>query len=375
MKVKIDDQMKKQIIVLSVSLIIAISVGLLINNFNVVIKGVKIFVGAAKAFLLGLLFAFVLRRPVYYVETKVFKNKKHARLFAGLIVFVLFICLLIFLGIMIVPNLIDSLQTLIGNYSNYQKQITIYSDSLSKITGTKIPSFENLVSDEEFSAQISTYVAQLADYSIAFIKGILNFIIALVSAFYMILDKEQLKKAVKKLNYSLFSISIADEISQLCRNAINIFDKFIVGSIIDSSIIGLICFIGVTIMHLPYNVMIAVFVGVTNIIPVFGPFIGAIPVLILLLLINPWYSLFFLIFIFALQQFDGNILKPIVLGDQLGLSGFWILFSVTVGGSLGGIVGMFLGVPIFALVYKTLGSIADIRLKKKNLDINDEVTD
>ena len=118
--------------------------------------------------------------------------------------------------------------------------------------------------------------------------------------------------------------------------------------------------------------MIALIVGVTNVIPVFGPFIGAIPIIIILLLINPISALIFAIFIFILQQCDGNIIKPLILGDKLGMSGFWILFSVTVGGALGGVVGMFLGVPIFALIYASVHDYIQIRLKSKKIVIDDQ---
>lgn len=118
--------------------------------------------------------------------------------------------------------------------------------------------------------------------------------------------------------------------------------------------------------------MIALIVGVTNVIPVFGPFIGAIPVIIILLLINPISALVFAIFIFILQQCDGNIIKPLILGDKLGMSGFWILFSVTVGGALGGVVGMFLGVPIFALIYAAVHDYIQIRLQNKKIVIDDK---
>lgn len=126
------------------------------------------------------------------------------------------------------------------------------------------------------------------------------------------------------------------------------------------------------IFKIPYAPMIGFIVGVTNVIPIFGPFLGAIPVIIILLLINPWFSLIFAIFILVLQQIDGNVLKPVILGDKLGISGFWILFSVTVGGALGSILGMFLGVPVFALIYASLKDLAQINLERKNIEINDE---
>jgi len=123
------------------------------------------------------------------------------------------------------------------------------------------------------------------------------------------------------------------------------------------------------ILQIPYAPMIGLIVGVTNLIPVFGPFLGAIPVIVILLLINPISALIFAIFILILQQIDGNVIKPIVLGDKLGMSGFWILFSVTIGGGLFGVLGMFLGVPVFALFYSALREYSNLRLKSKHLEI------
>ena len=140
-------------------------------------------------------------------------------------------------------------------------------------------------------------------------------------------------------------------------------------NIIDSTIIGITCYIGTLILQIPYAPMIGLIVGVTNLIPVFGPFLGAIPVIVILLLINPISALIFAIFILILQQIDGNVIKPIVLGDKLGMSGFWILFSVTIGGGLFGVLGMFLGVPVFALFYSALREYSNLRLKSKHLEI------
>ena len=148
-----------------------------------------------------------------------------------------------------------------------------------------------------------------------------------------------------------------------------IFSGFITGKIIDSIIIGLLCFIGMTIMDMPYNIMISVLIGVTNIIPFFGPFIGAIPSALLILLIEPKKMIFFLIFILILQQFDGNILGPKILGDSTGLPGFWVLISLLVFGGMFGFVGMVLAVPAFALLYSFSRSYVEEKLRKKKLPV------
>ena len=210
---------------------------------------------------------------------------------------------------------------------------------------------------------------KLATYSYGFVRGIINFILAVVSGFYILLDREKLIRVIKKLNYSIFNLDTAKGLNFWIIDVKTVFEQYIVGNIIDSTIIGITCYIGTLILQIPYAPMIGLIVGVTNLIPVFGPFLGAIPVIVILLLINPISALIFAIFILILQQIDGNVIKPIVLGDKLGMSGFWILFSVTIGGGLFGVLGMFLGVPVFALFYSALREYSNLRLKSKHLEI------
>ena len=148
-----------------------------------------------------------------------------------------------------------------------------------------------------------------------------------------------------------------------------VFGGFIIGKIVDSIIIGILCFLGLSVMNMPYTLLVSVIVGVTNVIPFFGPFIGAIPSALLILLVSPIQCLYFLIFILVLQQFDGNILGPKILGDTTGISSFWVLFSILLFGGLLGFVGMIVGVPIFAVFYRLLGDFINGLLEKKDLPV------
>ena len=158
---------------------------------------------------------------------------------------------------------------------------------------------------------------------------------------------------------------------QLSRLTSRMFNSFIIGKMIDSLIIGVICFIGMLIMRLPFAVLISFIVGLTNMIPVFGPFIGAVPGIFILFIVDPIYSLIFAVFVLLLQQFDGNILGPMILGDQLGLPSLWVMFSIIVGGGMFGILGMFLGVPVFAVLYVVVRGFVSGRLKEKNIRSDD----
>ena len=302
-------------------------------------------------------------------------HKSHKRILSTALVFILTIGFLILFFSIIIPNTIDSVR-------QFSKNVAVYSDTL--IGFTKDFAYKLNISEKQVEQMLINFdvtkkitsvvtesIPKIASYSYGFVKGFINLILAFVSAFYILLDREKLVKGIKKLNYSLFDKNFANYLTLWTNDAKTVFEQYIVGNIIDSFIVGVICYFGALVLKLPYTSMIALIIGVTNVIPVFGPFLGAIPVIIILCLIDPFSALIFTIFIFILQQFDGNIIKPIVLGDKLGMSGFWILFSVTIGGALFGVVGMFLGVPIFALIYAGVHDYIQVRLRNKKITIND----
>ena len=194
-----------------------------------------------------------------------------------------------------------------------------------------------------------------------------DLLIAVIVSVYLLLRKDIFAAQSKKIVYSLFRTDIADLIVGEVRNAYKIMSGFINGKLLDSLIIGIICLVCCNLFKFPYPALIAVIVGVTNIIPFFGPFIGAIPCGLLIFLINPLQAIYFAAFILVLQQFDGNILGPKILGDSTGISGFWVMVAILVGGGLWGVLGMFLGVPIFACAYAGVRACAAYRLRKKGL--------
>ena len=359
MHFKLTQEMKQRIIVYSTSFIIAILFFTILNKFKDIKRAIQFILTILFPFLLGIGLAFILNNPQKWVEEKLLGNvpmhKNHKRILSTALVFILTIGFLILFFSIIIPNTIDSVR-------QFSKNIAVYSDTL--IGYTKDFAYKLNISEKQVEQMLINFdvtkkitsvvtesIPKIASYSYGFVKGFINLILAFVSAFYILLDREKLVKGIKKLNYSLFDKNFANYLTLWTNDAKTVFEQYIVGNIIDSFIVGVICYFGALVLKLPYTSMIALIIGVTNVIPVFGPFLGAIPVIIILCLIDPFSALIFTIFIFILQQFDGNIIKPIVLGDKLGMSGFWILFSVTIGGALFGVVGMFLGVPIFALIY------------------------
>jgi predicted PurR-regulated permease PerM len=380
MHFKITQEMKQKIIVYSISLIIAILFFTILNKFKDIKRAIQFIITILFPFLLGIGIAFILNNPEKWVENKLLKNvplqKNHKRILATLIVFILAIGFLILFFSIIIPNTVDSVRQFSTNIAVYSDTFISYTKDFAYRMNISEKQVEQMLINFDITKKITSIVTEsipkIASYSYSFVKGFINLILAFVSAFYILLDRETLVKGIKKLNYSLFDKNFANYLTLWTNDAKTVFEQYIVGNIIDSFIVGVLCYVVILFLKIPYTNMIALIIGVTNVIPVFGPFLGAIPVIIILCLIDPLSALIFAIVIFIIQQIDGNIIKPIVLGDKLGMSGFWILFSVTVGGALLGVVGMFLGVPIFALIYAGIHDYITVRLRHKKITVNDK---
>ncbi|RGS32137.1 AI-2E family transporter [Eubacterium sp. AF22-8LB] len=380
MHFKITQEMKQKIIVYSTSLIIAILFFTILNKFKDIKQAIQFIITILFPFLLGIGIAFILNNPEKWVENKLLKNvplqKNHKRILATLIVFILAIGFLILFFSIIIPNTVDSVRQFSTNIAVYSDTFISYTKDFAYRMNISEKQVEQMLINFDITKKITSIVTEsipkIASYSYSFVKGFINLILAFVSAFYILLDRETLVKGIKKLNYSVFDKNFANYLTLWTNDAKTVFEQYIVGNIIDSFIVGVLCYVVILFLKIPYTNMIALIIGVTNVIPVFGPFLGAIPVIIILCLIDPLSALIFAIVIFIIQQIDGNIIKPIVLGDKLGMSGFWILFSVTVGGALFGVVGMFLGVPIFALIYAGIHDYITVRLRHKKIIVNDK---
>ncbi len=194
-----------------------------------------------------------------------------------------------------------------------------------------------------------------------------DLLIALIVSVYVLVRKDKFAAQSKKITYSIFPTRIADFLVEETRSAYRILSGFINGKLLDSLIIGIIALVCCNLLKFPYPMLLAVIIGVTNVIPFFGPFIGAIPCALLILLVSPLQCLYFCIFILVLQQFDGNILGPKILGDSTGLDSFWVLFSILLFGGLFGFAGMVLGVPVFAMFYSVISRLVRYGLRKKSL--------
>ena len=202
---------------------------------------------------------------------------------------------------------------------------------------------------------------------ISVVNVVLNIFVGVIVSIYVLYSKEKFSSQSKKLVYAMMKPTPANNVIHIAKKANSIFSGFIIGKIIDSAIIGVLCFIGLSILKMPYTLLVSVIVGVTNVIPFFGPFIGAVPSAILIFLVDPMKGLYFIIFVLLLQQLDGNVIGPKILGDSTGLSSFWVIFSILVSGGLFGFIGMIVGVPTFALIYYVIKMYIQQKLEQKKL--------
>ena len=215
--------------------------------------------------------------------------------------------------------------------------------------------------------QLNTWISALATGVLGTVGLISDLFIGIIVSVYTLSSKDKFAAQGKMLIYAIFSPDVANVIIEVIRESHLIFGGFIIGKIIDSTIIGILCFIGCSLLKLPYTLLISIFVGITNIIPFYGPYIGAIPSAILVLFVSPVQCIYFIIFILALQQLDGNVIGPAILSDRTGISAFWIVTSTTLAGGLFGIVGMIMGVPICAILIYIIRRIVSHLLRKKNM--------
>ncbi len=298
------------------------------------------------------------------------KLKRIISVGVSLIVFVLVITLFF---VILIPQLSSSFETLMASMDSYigtvQKWLKHFSQN-QQLDDILLKLYENLRENMMgWLSSTSSIVSKLLSYSVTFVRGIVNFLVGIIIAIYLLVDKERWKRQVKKIIYSMMSVENAENVFHVMRLTSEMLDSFIFGKALDSLIIGIAAAICCGLMQIPYTPLIAFIVGLTNMIPVFGPFIGAVPCAFILLIISPAKALEFVIFVLILQQIDGNILGPYILGDSMGLPPVWIMFAIIIGGALWGILGMFLGVPIFSVIYVLASDFIERKLKERRIKV------
>lgn len=359
-----------------------------IYRWNYIFSFIKTIFSILMPFIYGFAIAYLMNPVVKFFEDKVYdslilkimKKKVHNKVPR---ILSLVTSTLIFLGLLITcisflfPEILKSLQMLVTNmniYLNNTKEMFIHlfggSEEIREFINENYGRFSDFLTTWLNNGVFNDAMTILSNGIFGTLKIIYNFVIGYVISIYVLFDKEKFKAQVKKLLYTFFD---NERVNIIIENTIytdKIFGNFFNGKLIDSLIIGVICFIFMVIFKMPYALIVSVIVGVTNIIPYFGPFIGAIPCAFLILLVDPGACIVFLIFITILQQIDGNIIGPKILGGRIGLSSFWVLFSLLIFGGLFGFVGMLVGVPIFSIIYSFVNGLIKKKLKEKKLPVN-----
>lgn len=370
-------------------IVIALVISLIFSKLGPIATAISTIISTVSSVLYGVVMAFLMA-PVYdrigiwvgEILSSLFpkwkKSDKYAKMIATLACLVILILVVFTLIMMIIPELVNS----ITNVISYAPSGTQNLEAWLKDILNKNPNLEKLIIGNylDISARLSdiatttvlpnvnTYIKNLSSGVLNALGVVVNIIIGLMVMMYLLNMKTTLASQAKKIVYAVAGVKIGNEIVTEARYIKNMFEKFIVGKIIDSIIIGIINYVFMAIIHMPYALLISVVVGVTNVIPFFGPFIGAIPSIILLLLISPVTALQFAVWILILQQVDGNIIGPKILGQTTGLPSFWVLFSILLFGGLFGIVGMIIAVPTWAIIYRTISRLSEHFLKKKGLE-------
>ena len=336
-------------------------------------------------FVLGGCLAFVLNIPMTFFEKKLLKdrnikgkkvrnkkskNKKLVRIISIIFAIVIIVLVLALIVTLIVPKLIDIVNLLIDNIPYYLEEIT----KLLEKYGTDITDINSIIQNanidiEGVKNEIINKIPSLLTSSISLVSGIISgittFFIAIVFAIYILMDKEKLQEQATKILNAYLTREKTSKIINIGKVSKNTFKSFLTVQCLEATILGTLCIIGMLILRIPYAVPIGVLIGVTALIPVVGAFIGVIIGAVLILSVNPIKVITFVIFVLILQQIEGNLIYPRVVGNSIGLPGMWVLAAVSIGGSIGGILGMLLGVPVVTIIYTLLRKDINAKLEQK----------
>ena len=375
---KLKEETIENIKAFSISGILVVAFYTLINNVEPLYGVFHAVFVALSPFIYGLGIAFLLnplRKIIEYSwlgKTSLKPSTKKIIASFGAL-FIGIIMLFVFFSILI-PQMISSIQTFLSSFEGYVETARNFFESNNFLSEDLLKTLNPVI--DRGASMLGDWVSNLASslnailmYSVIFAKGVMNFLIGMIIALYILLDEPKLKRQTKKVLYALLPEKTTEKIIKTSRLTINTFNSFIAGKAVDSLIIGILCYIILSFMNMPYTPLISVLVGVTNMIPVFGPFLGAVPSILILLLVDPFKALEFAIFILILQQIDGNIIGPRILGGAVGLPTLYVMFAIIIGGALFGIFGMFIGVPVFSVIFVLVRDFIHQQLEKKKITV------
>ncbi|MDD4407569.1 MAG: AI-2E family transporter [Bacilli bacterium] len=366
----------------------------LIFKLNLIIDSILWIIKLFIPFIIGFVFAYLLNPIVDFFQNKLFLNSikkiklkddkklKISRYSSIFLTFIIVIIILVLSFDFIIPELLKSLEILIVNIPIYLEQIKNYLlgliDNHKDLENIILNNYDaistSLVNtiNNNFLPKIEEWVVLFSNGLFGLIKVLYNTVLGFIISIYFLLDKENFQAQLKKVLYALFSVKKANSIIDSVRYTDKIFGGFIMSKLTICLILALVTFIFLTIFNFPYAIIIALLVGITNIIPYFGPFIGGIPSALIILLQDPSKFWLLIIYLVAIQQIEGYYLEPKIMGMKTGIKSFWVLFAIIIFGGAFGLVGMIIGVPIFAIIYAYMGKKLNKILNKKKLPVETE---
>lgn len=359
------------------------------EQFSGIIKNV---INICFPIIVSLIIAFLLCPMINWIEKNVFGRmipklkrgerlneigQKWMRVASIFLSYAIVLLLLVAFFITVIPQIRLSIENIVAQSSSYRTNIENWiveiNEKYPELAGLVGDTFNeyaddfNLFQNVNLMSRLQELFTKVSVGVFGFFGALWDIIIGAIISVYILANKEKYAGQFKKLAYGFLDVKTGNVLIANVRMANNKFSGFIVGKILDSIIIGIICFVCCSIFQFPYPVLLGLIIGVTNVIPFFGPFFGAIPCALLIFMINPIQCIWFLLFILALQQFDGNILGPMILGESTGISGFWVIFAITFFGGIWGVPGMIVGVPLFAVIYAIIKTVLETKLAKKKL--------
>ncbi len=380
MKINWSGEVKTKIITNSIILVVGILFYFLLSKIRTLFGLIGYFFDALTPFIIGFIIAYLFSTPVNAVESlynrfAFKKSKRRHSINRGLsiaTVIILFLAVFSLIMALIIPEVIESVVVLAKNADTYINDVNgVLSDFADKygISSTHISDI--IGTSHEIFKGIAGYVANtlpgILDFSLSIGFGISNLFIGFILALYLLSSKEKFIAQVKKVIYALFPKRATDETLSTFRFVHETFGKYLSSQILDSAILGVLCFIFMSIFGMEYALLISLIITISNLIPFIGPIIGTIPSFFILLMTSPIKALWFLVMILILQQFDANVMQPKIVGKNIGLSSFWVILSVLIGGELFGVIGVFLAVPAFSVIYTFTKRVIEKRLRNKNL--------
>ena len=355
-----------------------------ISQLSVLWSKIGNIMGMLQPFIFGFVIAYLLDFLLRFYEKHMDKSKviqklsqKRKRAIGLVLTYVTALIVILLFMQFVLPQVVDSLVGLINDIPTYIANTTkLFEEIVHKFDlNQEVFNFINTNFNDVTNyviKQVSNMLPILGGVVTATAAGLWNVVLGIIISIYILIDKENFCALSKKITYAVLSKRAANKTIEITHRSSDTFGKFLSGKILDSLIIGVLTFVILTVFKMPYTLLVSVIVGITNIIPFFGPFIGAIPSVIIILFVSPVKALWFILIIFVIQQLDGNIIGPKILGDSIGISAFWILFSILVAGKMLGLVGMIIGVPLFAVIYSIIKEIVESKLLEKGMKTETE---